>query len=213
MADTQDYIWYASYGSNILEERFLCYIRGGQPLGSVKNYHGCTDKSLPIGKEEIYINSELYFAKKSKSWDNGGVCFIEINFSPTSKTLGRMYLITKAQFIDIVRQETDNKGTLIIDFERAINDGSLVFNPGSWYGKIIYLGTQNNYPIFTFTNENNIQKVNQPNEKYLKTIIRGIQETYDLSVAEITEYFVSKKGIEGNIAIGELTKIIESADK
>jgi hypothetical protein len=31
-----------------------------------KKYLGCSDKSLPIDKEEIYINSELYFAKKIK---------------------------------------------------------------------------------------------------------------------------------------------------
>lgn len=208
-----NYIWYASYGSNILEERFLCYIRGGQPLGSVKNYVGCTDKSLPIDKEEIYINSEIYFAKKSKSWGNGGVCFIESDFSPTSQTLGRMYLITKAQFIDVIRQETDSIGNLTIDFDKAANDGSLVFKPDSWYGKIIYLGTQASYPIFTFTNESNIDAANKPNEEYLKTIIRGIQETYNLSVAEITDYFVNKKGIKGNITAGELIEIIEKTDK
>ena len=32
--DNATYVWYASYGSNMNRERFLCYIRGGQPEGA-----------------------------------------------------------------------------------------------------------------------------------------------------------------------------------
>lgn len=213
MTQTQDYIWYASYGSNILEERFLYYIKGGQPIGATKNYSGCTDKSLPIDKEEIYINSELYFAKKSKTWNKGGVCFIKTNFDPQVQTLGRMYLITKQQFIDVVRQETANENNLNIDFERAISEGSLIFNDGSWYGNLIYLGTQNNLPIFTFTNQDNIDEANKPNENYLRTIVKGIQETYNLSTTEIVDYFILKSGIANNFTREQLTKIVEGDDK
>jgi hypothetical protein len=213
MTQRQDYIWYASYGSNILEERFLYYIKGGQPVGATKIYLGCTDKSMPIDKEEIYINSELYFAKKSKTWDKGGVCFIKTNFDPQVQTLGRMYLITKQQFIDVVRQETENENNLAIDFEKAISDGSITFKDGSWYGNLIYLGTQNDFPIFTFTNQDNISETNKPSENYLRTIIRGIQETYNLSTTEIVDYFISKSGIKNNFSREQLTKIIEGSDK
>ncbi|MBL0236650.1 MAG: hypothetical protein IPQ02_08595 [Saprospiraceae bacterium] len=41
MINKLDYIWYASYGSNLLEERFQCYIKGGMPKGSTKTYLGC----------------------------------------------------------------------------------------------------------------------------------------------------------------------------
>src|SRR4030095_163368 len=123
MTQLAKHIWYASYGSNLLEERFLCYIKGGQPVGSKKHYEGCRDKSLPIDKEEFYIPSELYFAKESDSWDNGGVAFIKTNFEPQQSTLGRMYLITPQQFIDVVKQETNSSGSLHIDFEKAIVEG------------------------------------------------------------------------------------------
>lgn len=210
MSQKEQYIWYASYGSNILEERFLCYIQGGQPKGSLKTYTGCTDKSLPIDKEEIYINSELYFAKKSKSWDNGGVGFIKTNFDTRHQTLARMYLITKEQFIDIVKQETDNKEELVINFDQALTDGSLVFKEGSWYGNLIYIGTQHEYPIFTFTNQDNITPTTRPNENYLRTIIKGIQETYDhLNSDEIVDYLITKQGIENNYSREDLVKLFE----
>jgi hypothetical protein len=34
--NSQDQIWYACYGSNILQERFLCYIQGGDPMAQRK---------------------------------------------------------------------------------------------------------------------------------------------------------------------------------
>ena len=209
MTQKEKYIWYASYGSNILEKRFLCYIQGGQPDGSPKVYDGCNDKSLPIDKEEIYIKSELYFAKHSNQW-NGGVCFIKTNFEPQQQTLGRMYLITKEQFADIVKQETNSEQSPNINLEKAITDGSLTFSDGSWYGNIIYLGTQYESPIFTFTHQDNITPTTKPSESYLKLIIRGIQETYDhLDTNEIVDYLISKTGVQGYYSRQELIAIIE----
>lgn len=67
----------------------------------------------------------MYFAKSSGNWENGGVAFIKTNLDEKKQTLGRMYLITKEQFIDVVKQETNFKGELMIDFDRAISVGSL----------------------------------------------------------------------------------------
>lgn len=211
MTQEKKYIWYASYGSNLWEERFLCYIRGGQPEGAAKSYPGCKDKTLPMDKEEIYICSEMYFAKSSGNWDNGGVAFIKTNFDKRQQTLGRMYLITNEQFIDVVKQETNFTGELIIDFDRAISDGSLVFREGSWYGNIIFLGNRNDHPIFTFTHQENISPTTKPSNKYLRTIVKGIHETYDhLSTPEIVDYLISKQGVAGNNSREDLVKLVES---
>lgn len=192
------HIWYASYGSNILESRFHCYIAGGKPNGSSKTYIGCSDKTLPEEKEDIIIKSELYFAKKSKSWNNGGVAFINPNFDDNKETLARMYLITTEQFIDVIKQEINNNGELNIDFERVIKNGSLTFKEKSWYGEILYLGNQNEHPIFTFTNEKYLTDfVNPPSIEYLKVIINGLKETYNMNDIEINEYFKNKLGIQG----------------
>jgi len=91
-------------------ERFLCYIRGGQPKGRPDIYEGCRNKDLPEDDEDLYISSRLYFAKKSKGWNSGGVGFISNEFNNKNQALARMYLITKEQFVDVVKQETKYLG-------------------------------------------------------------------------------------------------------
>ena len=212
MSEEIKQVWYASYGSNILESRFHYYIRGGQPKGSKKIYKGCSDKTLPKDKEEIYINSELYFAKKSTSWDNCGVGFIKTKFNDKIQTLGRMYLITTEQFTEIVKQETNNEGELHIDFKKAKERGSLIIKKKpSWYGNLLYLGEQNGNPIFTFTNEENlIEDINSPSEQYLSTIINGLKETYNLNEIEIKEYLENLTGNKGYGIEKKLTNLIKS---
>ncbi|MES2616685.1 MAG: hypothetical protein V4613_02340 [Bacteroidota bacterium] len=208
MTNLQDKVWYACYGSNILEERFLCYIKGGQPKGAKTIYEGCSDKTLPAENEDCYISSELYFSKASSNWDNGGIAFIRTVFEPQASTIGRMYLITKGQLIDIARQETNTKTELTIDFDKAISDCSFIFKRPSWYGNILYLGEQHGYPVFTLTNENDLQPFTKPSTNYIKTISEGIKEAHNFDDRTILEYLRAKGGIYGNYDDQELENII-----
>jgi hypothetical protein len=52
-------VWYAAYGSNVCQDLFLCYIRGGTPAGSKRNYVGCSDNSLPRDARPITIPHRL----------------------------------------------------------------------------------------------------------------------------------------------------------
>lgn len=208
MTKLQDKVWYACYGSNILEERFLCYIRGGQPKGAKKTHEGCSNRTLPAENESFYFQSQLYFAKESANWDNGGVAFIRNSFEPDALTYGRIYLVTKGQLIDVARQETGTTTGLTIDFDRAINDGSFIFKRPSWYGNLLYLGQKNGYPIFTLTNENNLQQFTKPSKNYIKTISEGIKETHNFDDKRIWEYLRTKGGIKDNYSDKELLDII-----
>ncbi|AEV98128.1 hypothetical protein A4D02_33605 [Niastella koreensis] len=208
MTNLQDKVWYACYGSNILEERFLCYIKGGQPKGAKTTYEGCRNKTLPADNEDFYISSELYFAKESNNWDNGGVAFVRTLFEPQASTIGRIYLVTKGQLIDIARQETNTKTELTIDFDKAINDSSYILKRPSWYGNLLYLGRQNEYPIFTLTNENDLQPFTKPNKNYIKTISKGIKEAHNFDDKTIFEYLKTKGGIKDNYTDQELIEII-----
>lgn len=183
-------------------DRFMCYIAGGQPMGASKSLLGCQDKTPPIDNEEIYISSEIYFAKSSKSWNKQGVAFLKNKFSPKHQTFGRMYLITKDQFIQIVEQET-NRNCVTIDFQKAIDEKTFVFIEKSWYGRIIHIGTQYGYPIFTFTSEEDFES-SKPSESYLKTIAEGIKQVYSLNDLEITNYLITKEGIANNYSNEEL---------
>lgn len=208
MTNLQDKIWYACYGSNILEERFNCYIKGGQPKGAQTKYEGCTDKTLPTDNEDFYICSELYFAKESSNWDNGGVAFIRTLFEPQASTMGRIFLITKGQLVDIARQETKTKAELTIDFDKAVAYGSYIFKRPSWYGNLLYLGQQSEYPIFTLTNQDDLQPITKPSKSYLRTIWQGIKEAHKFDDKAIFEYLKSKRGIKENYKDEELLRII-----
>jgi hypothetical protein len=207
MSEGPQYVWYASYGSNINTDRFLCYIKGGQPDGSNKVEAGCKDPSLPIDESTFSINLPLYFAKQAAKWESQGVAFIGLSQTPDSVTLSRKYLITKEQFIDVVKQE--NNG---VDFEINLNEvkkkGSQIFHRPSWYGNILYLGEENGYPIFTFTAPWNVNDVEwiKPSHAYLATIIKGLKKDY--SDDEIYHYFQSKPGIKGQYSNEELASVI-----
>ncbi|MBE7639430.1 hypothetical protein GUB10_03695 [Salegentibacter sp. BLCTC] len=198
MLQEEPKVWYACYGSNLLKERFSCYISGGKPANAKRVYPGCTNKTLPEKSKSISIGGELYFAKSSKTWSGGGAGFIKPDFNENIKTLGRMYLITQQQFVDLVQQEIKFEGDFDIDLKQVIKNASLDMKNNSWYGKIIYLGQEENCPIFTFTNEEYLKdEINSPHEFYLKIIIEGLKETYCMTNTEIENYLKTKEGIKG----------------
>ncbi|WP_081210405.1 hypothetical protein [Salegentibacter sediminis] len=209
MAKEEQKVWYACYGSNLLEERFRCYISGGQPKGAHRIYPGCTNRTFPSKNKRIIINREMYFAKRSKTWSGGGAVFIKSKIDENIETLGRMYLITRQQFIDLVKQEIKFEGNFDIDLKKVIEQGFLDMKNNSWYGQIIYLGEEEYHPIFTFTNEEYLEnEINAPNEHYLRIIIEGLKETYLMTDAAIENYFKTKEGIKGFPIEAELSQLI-----
>ncbi|MFZ6052486.1 hypothetical protein [Halocola ammonii] len=203
-------VWYASYGSNILESRFRCYIAGGKPEGATRTYKGCRDKTLPEDKEQIIISSEVYFARSAKTWNGGGVAFIKNNFDEHHQTLGRMYLISQEQFEDVVRQEIGTEEPLEIDFDLVSEMGNLVVKPDSWYGNIIFLGKSRGHPIFTFTSDTDLlDQLNMPNQHYLRTISKGLREAYGYSDSELINYFQKLSGIKGTAMESEVGRMIK----
>ena len=201
------YVWYASYGSNLYRKRFLCYIIGGSPEGSSKYNIGSRNKTHPIGDEQIIIPYSLYFAKRAMSWGNKGVAFIGLD--KENKTYGRMYLITEEQFMDVVCQENGNIN-LSIDLNMVITNNSVVLKSDTWYGNILYLGSNNDYPIFTFTSPNSMNSEHfiPPSSEYLSVIIKGLKETYNFSDKEIANYLITKPGVENNFTLDGLINLI-----
>ena len=151
-------VWYASYGSNMMYARFLCYIQGGTFYANKKPYNGCKkDQTPPVSSKAIIIPYEMYFGNKSSSWINkngekAGVAFLDT--SKRAITLGRMYLIKESQFLEIWEQES---------------------NSPEWYHDVISLGEYEGYPVKTFTNLKR-RVENSPTEEYLDVMKKGIEE-------------------------------------
>jgi len=133
--NTQFYVWYSGYGSNLSKQRFLCYIMGGKPTYGKKCNKGCDDKALPIEDKPCKIPYGLYFAlpdkeEKTDMWGRGGVAFLD----PTKEccrnnwALGRMWKIRKGQYEEVKCQEGRNQ-----------------------YNCEIRLGEEDGVPIYTIT--------------------------------------------------------------
>jgi len=185
-------VWYVGYGSNLSEQRFLCYIQGGTPRFGKKHNDGCTDRTLPKENTHIAIHYPLYFAlpgsnKETTNWGYGGVAFISPHKDEKTKTLCRMWKITKDQYIEVKKQE-----------------GS------GWYNEEIEIGKEGGIPIYTITNKVDLANVLPPSEAYLKTIALGLRETYKLDNEEIADYLIEKKGIKANLTKDEILRILTS---
>lgn len=210
------YVWYASYGSNISTERFLCYIKGGKAIGAETSELGCRDQSMPLMMENIIINKQQYFAKSSKRWQERGVAFID-DITSDERTLGRMYLITSEQFEDVVKQENHMhvEESLDVRLHEAAKNGSAIVIPGSWYGRIVYLGEKQGYPIYTFTNTTDLamEVFKAPSKEYLQMIGSGLKENYGMDKEALSIYFMHKSGVQPDYDLDKLNKIFENLYK
>ena len=67
-----DYVWYLSYGSNMLYDRFMHYIRGGSFANGGACHEPCRDQSEPIDKSNYEIPYDMYYANESGPWGGMG---------------------------------------------------------------------------------------------------------------------------------------------
>lgn len=208
-----DLVWYASYGSNLDQRRFMCYIGGGQPEGSSESEVGCRIQTPPLETRPVTIPYPLYFAGESSRW-GGGVAFIgHQRQDRPSHTLGRMYLITVEQFIDVVSQE--NRGVEIKVELQQIHAAGKQQLMESDYGTIVSLGTDKGIPVFTFTSHLDLdtQPSTAPSSSYLGTIVAGLLQTYQVKNEELIDYLLEKPGVSLQWSRESLKQLIESRRK
>ena len=205
-------VWYLSYGSNLQEERFMCYIQGGHPEGSEKDYKGCIDKARPKKWLPDEIRYPLYFAYPSSNW-NGGIAFIRTTeLKEEAPTVARRYLITKGQLEGVAAQENskcDGDTDYAIDFESLTVNGSLTIGT-RLYDYLVLLGYDNGVPIITLTTSRMLALL-KPSPEYVTVIARGLRETRGLLAEEACSYLFKKDGIKGNYEKSALLDIIQEA--
>ena len=190
-------VWYAVYGSNLLRERFDCYIAGGKPDGSKTKYPGSRDKTPPREDRQIGLTHALYFAGHSNSWD-AAIAFVRHTGS-AARTYGRMYLLSYGQFNDVVRQENGRNvpGNIVVPpFEDLADTNHFDIADFRLYGRFIKTGALEGHPVLTLTATQDNFAVGAPSEAYVKTIVKGLEETYPcMRKSEILEYLGNTEGI------------------
>lgn len=171
MSDKMEYVWYVSYGSNMLRKRFMHYIEGGRFENGGADLKACTDITPPLDVKTVNIPYDMYFGNRSRSWEGGGVSFLDTE--KQGHALGVAYLVTREQFEHVAAEE---------------NGGIFPAGKGEWYSDIISIGEIDGYEIVTISNRN-IREYNKPCEAYLETLRRGLRENYtDMDEEEIESY-------------------------
>lgn len=168
----RQYVWYVSYGSNMLEKRFLCYIKGGS-FEESRYRQACSDTTPPLAVRTVEIPYDMYFANRSGSWQGGGVSFLDT--SKKGKALGVAYLITEEQFEHVAGEE---------------NGGRPPCEGRGWYENIIELEPMDGFEVRTITNIN-LRDYNEPSHAYWQTLRHGIMQHWpDMSAEEIRNYLM-----------------------
>ncbi|XP_057722626.1 histone deacetylase 5 [Arachis stenosperma] len=198
------YIWYASYGSNMWNSRFLCYIAGGQVEGMKKPCSGSLDKALPKAIVWKTFPCHTFFGREaSHTWGPGGVAFLNPVETSQYKTHMCLYKISMEQFNDILFQENGlsiDTGSPLLDIATLNAISEKEFNSqevkDGWYGNVVYLGKEQDIPIVTMTCsladiegfKSGKLPLRAPNEAYTKTLIKGLVEGKQLSEWEAIAY-------------------------
>lgn len=173
--DNKNLVWYVGYGSNMLMERFMCYINGGQFRHNGRSHRRCADATPPRAKMLYEIPYNMYYGNQSGTWDGKGVSFLET--SGNGKAYGVAYLISQEQFEHIYKEE---------------NGGSEPGPNSIWYNMKIALGIFDSIPVMTFTNCRVVEK-NEASEKYIDVLAEGLKENYTyLTDRENKEYLLTR---------------------
>lgn len=155
------------------------------------------------------VRHELYFAKNSRSWENGGVAFLANSSRADVVTYGRLYLITKQQLCDVAKQEAGSDEIIEINFHQAIDRGHIIFKQRpAWYGNAVFLGMSWRIPIFTLTNEVDLPECVSPAGAYLRTISDGLVETHGLDKKQIAKYFMRRSEVASAYPIERLENFL-----
>ncbi len=213
--DFTDLVYYLSYGSNMDSERFLCYIRGGSFPGRAVHHTGCRDTSLPKERTYYRFKNEVAFTIFSKWWD-GLACGVKEEKSEEDCSHGIAYLITRQQFLDVMSQECGlDAGTstleTAIDWTALHSKGAIEVLPDHNYGKLLFVGTLKEYPVYTFTHPASLwtskKAVRTASAPYLSVIAKGLSPHLDRN--QLVQYLHDREGIKGRWSVEALAVIVD----
>ena len=210
------FVWYASYGSNLLEARFNCYLFGGRVHGMSRDAHGARDSTPATESAVLRMPYRVFFAYARESfWGFGGAAMLDLCPDGPHEALMRMYKVTLQQFNDIVAQENGLRPPLPVQHRLKCEDlatlrrqepgtVSIQFEEGpTYYPAVAYLGDYNGTPILTFTCLpedvpgflNGELPAAPPAYNYLNVLRKGVQELGEggIDPIEYWNYFVESQ--------------------
>lgn len=213
LSERPEYVWYATYGSGLSKENFMCYVEGGRPEGISHRFPGCTDKSGPRDDVFMSIPFELYFAGESKIW-GGGYAHIKSKPSTTAHTIARAYLVTLDQFRDIVAQHNEWQTAPELPAEDAARLGHATIGSGDGaYDELVYCGMREGHPIFTITATKPLKPYVPPTATYTNLLYKGLSEFAKTTEQAAVNYILTTSDTAGKAQEQTLLQLFRDAAK
>lgn len=185
-------IWYAAYGTNLDRSRLGCYLEGGTPPGGARSTPGARDPRPPRGDRAVHLPGSVYFAWNSHTW-GGGVAFLDPTAADTSP--GRAYLLTHAQFSDVVAQEMHRAPGVDLDLAVLGGHRSWAFGDGR-YETLHVVDEIDGSPVVTFTAPATAPlDYRAPSAAYLSLMGRGLMAGHGWQPSQVAEYLLRCRGI------------------
>jgi hypothetical protein len=191
-------VWYASYGSNLARERFLCYLRGGRPEGATRTYPGARDRSDPQGDEPLVLPGTVVFGWRSPTW-GGGIAFYDADRRDPpdrgrAEVYARAYLLTEGQFADVAAQEMHRPPGEDLDLTHVLERARHSYGPGR-YETLHLVGQLRGDPVLTFTaTDPSTLERHPPAAAYLALMAQGLVESHGLSLEEAADHLATRPG-------------------
>jgi hypothetical protein len=199
-SDTKSLVWYAAYGSNLLKQRFMCYLEGSEfrMNATVLTAPPRCDAGTEIhGDQPFKLRFKLYFAREKTKWGPGGVAFVEIDPVSPPPTFGRAYLLTLPQLRCVAREESGGSHPVDIRSEMLFGPAGstheITTDMQGWYRVLLLCGSLDhkgiNLPVVTLTGRPEATIPRNPSSLVYRDVIRkGLQETYP----EMTDFTINE---------------------
>jgi hypothetical protein len=172
-------IWYTSYGSNLLAERFHTYLTGSDASSPFGANPAAPSTELPAEDRWLRLEHALYFAGVSERW-TGSAAFVSLEVG-SGESIAHAYLIEEQQFAHLVEVEN-----AVDDIDAAslssVDIGSVLHldidhRGDTFRGKydaILRLPDIDGIPAVTVTSSI-VRERGVPVNRYLDTIRRGLE--------------------------------------
>lgn len=184
-------VWYAAYASNMTWRRFRCYLAGGVLAETGRDHPGARDSSDPAATCAAWLPGRMYFATESAFWGGGRALYDPL---ASGIMAARAWLITAAQFCDVLAQEMEREPGTDLNLPLA-RGGSLETGPGP-YERITCAGSLRGHPVLTFGAPWRMGGVDPlaPSPAYQAVIATGLHETFGWDERRALRYLAGWPG-------------------
>lgn len=207
-------IWYAAYGSNMLRDRFRCYLTGGEFPGAARVYPGArpSQRRGPRAELPLWIDGGVYFATRSPVWGGGRALY---DPGLARRTAAAGYLITTRQFSDIAAQEMYRQPGTDLDLKPLITGGERFLKIGDGhYDTLVLAGWRDRIPVITFTapwsrGSTEAGPLVPPSAAYLTVLARGLCESHGWNAQAAGSYLAGLPGAAGTWRAGQIARLLD----